>query len=73
MRRSILLATAAGLAVTLAACGGGGSSEETTAAGGETTTSGGGETAGTLTVWVDDEDLKREMKEIKEWIGYAHL
>lgn len=54
MRRSILLATAAGLAVTLAACGGGGSSEETTAAGGETTTSGGGETAGTLTVWVDE-------------------
>lgn len=26
-----------------------------------------------LTLWVDDEDLKREMKEIKEWIGHAHL
>jgi len=26
-----------------------------------------------LTIWVDDEDLVREIKEIKEWIGYAHL
>lgn len=54
MRRSIMLAGAAGLAVTLAACGGGGGAEETTTATGGGETTGGGATAGTLTVWMDE-------------------
>jgi len=52
MRRSLLLAGAAGLAVTLAACGGGGGGSSTTTATGGATTGGG--TAGTLTIWVDE-------------------
>lgn len=52
MRRSILLATTAGLALSLAACGGGGTTEETTsAATGETSAA---PAAGTLVVWVDE-------------------
>jgi len=51
MRRSILLATTAGLALSLAACGGGGTTEETTsAATGETSAAAAG---GSIVVWVD--------------------
>lgn len=54
MRRSIMLAAAAGLTLALAACSGGTpESEETTGAGTETTTDGGA-SAGTLTIWVDE-------------------
>lgn len=54
MRRSILLATTAGLALTLAACGGDATTDETTSAAPEETGTSAPAAAGTLTVWVDE-------------------
>ncbi|MCA1792150.1 MAG: extracellular solute-binding protein [Thioalkalivibrio sp.] len=53
MRRSILLATTAGLALTLAACGGDATTDDTSAAPEETGTEAPA-AAGTLTIWVDE-------------------
>ncbi|MGM0384918.1 MAG: sugar ABC transporter substrate-binding protein [Actinomycetota bacterium] len=52
MRRSILLATTAGLALTLAACGG--DTTDDTSAAPEETGTGAPAAAGALTVWVDE-------------------
>lgn len=54
MRRSILLATTAGLALTLAACGGDATTDETTSAAPEETGTSAPAAAGSLTVWVDE-------------------
>jgi arabinogalactan oligomer/maltooligosaccharide transport system substrate-binding protein len=54
MRRSILLATTAGLALTLAACGGDATTDDTTSAAPEETGTSAPAAAGTLTVWVDE-------------------
>nr|WP_122825470.1 maltose ABC transporter substrate-binding protein [Georgenia faecalis] len=60
MRRSITIAAAAGLTLTLAACGGGDGGSEPTTDAQETTDSAtggateGGELTGTLTIWADE-------------------
>lgn len=55
MRRSILLATTAGLALTLAACGGDATTDDTTSAPApEETGTSAPAAAGTLTIWVDE-------------------
>lgn len=54
MRRGISILTAAGLAMTLAACGGGSSDDSTSGAAEETTTASETGASGSLTIWVDD-------------------